>query len=310
MCRSRPLPRVILALIAAACSGSDSPTQPTPPTPPPTQPPPTPTVGVISVHVATVGPAPDRDGYSVLLDGATVGAVTSQGALVLSAIPSGHHAVGLGNIAPSCDQHAGGPSELDMAGGDTTVVSFTVQCAGVATVRVVTHTSGTPPDPDGYVVTIGPTAGRPIGIEDTVEVADLPAGFQPIILEGIATNCALASLQRSFYLPPGQTTVVTFEVNCLAPGHGSIVVSVSTNAILVPPQMTFAVELDGAHRLPVPSNGSVTYADVEAGEHSVRLVLPVYCGVGLFGGPGAALVHIDLRAGERRTVPFHVLCIG
>ena len=306
MSRSRPFPGVIFALIVAACGGGDGPTQPTPPT----QPPPSPTVGAISIHVTTVGPAADPDGYSVLLDGAAVGSITPQGALVLSAVPPGHHAVGLGNIAPSCDQQAGGPSELDMVGGDTTVVSFTVPCAGLATVRVATHTSGNPPDPDGYVVTIGTTAERPIGIEDTIEVADLPAGPHTITLEGVATNCALASLQRLFNLPPGQTTVVTFEVNCLAPGHGSITVTVSTTAILVPADMTFAVELDGAHRLPVPSNGSVTYADVEAGEHSIRLALPGYCGVGLFGGTGTNPVHIDLTPGERRTVGFHVLCIG
>jgi hypothetical protein len=307
MSRSHRLSGVVLALmITAACgSGVDGVTEPTPPLPPPT-----PNVGDISVHVSTVGPAPDPDGYTLLLDGATTGTISPQGTLVLSAVPSGHHTVALTGIAPGCDSHASGPKDVELAGGATTAVSFTVPCTGLATVRVVTHTSGAPPDSDGYVVTLGSLAGQAIGIEDTIEIVDVPAIPQQVVLGGVAANCYLAMPERRIGLFPGQTTDVTFDVSCLGPGRGSIVVTVSTTSILAPAEMTFAVELDGAHRLPVPSTGSVTYSDVEAGEHSIKLVLPGFCGVGLFGSPGTNPTHIGLRPGEHRTVGFHVLCIG
>ncbi len=296
---------VVFALITAACGGgADSITEP------PSLPPSAPTAGKILVRVTTVGAAGDPDGYAVLLDGSPVGTITPQGVLVLSVVSTGHHTVGLAGISPTCDPHAGGPSELEVRGGDSTVVSFTISCPGLATIRLVTHTTGTEPDPDGYLVTVAGVSEQPIGIEDTVELSDVPAGPRQIVLDGVAANCFPGPLQRRIDLAPGQTTVVVFEVNCLPPGRGSIVVSVHTTAILVPSDLTFAVELDGGHRLPVGSVGTASYPDVEAGSHSIRLVLPGYCGVGLFGSSGTNPVDIDLRPGEHRTVEFQVLCIG
>ena len=297
----------VLALSAAACGdGPDSSTAPTSPQPAPT---PAPSVGAIGGRAAPVGAGRDPDGYLVLLDWTAVGEIAAQGVLALSAVPPGHHTVGLAGIAPSCDPHAGGPSELEVAGRDTTVVDFTSPCPGLATVRVVTHTTGTEADPDGYVVNVA-GAAQAIGTEDTIDVADVPAGLQEITIGGLADNCFLPTPRQRINLPPGQTTVATFEVSCLRPTLGAIIVSVSTTAILFPSDLTFAVELDGGHRLPVPSKGTVSYPDVEAGRHTIRLVLPRYCGVGLFGGGGVNPVRIELQPGERRTVGFQVLCIG
>ncbi len=202
MSSSRRLSGVVLALITAACGrGANGVTDPTPPSPPA----PIPTVGDISVHVATVGPASDPDGYTVLLDGATVEPIAAQGELVLHAVQSGVHMVALAGITPGCDPHAGDPKAVKLAGGATTVVSFTVPCTGLATVRVVTHTSGTPPDSDGYVVTVGTLGDQGIGIEDTVEIVDVPAVPQQIVLGGVAANCYLATPQRQIGLFPGQT---------------------------------------------------------------------------------------------------------
>lgn len=296
---------VALTLITAACGGgADNITGP------PTPPPPAPMAGKVLVRVNTVGAVRDPDGYAVLLDGGQVGTITPQGVLVLSAVSTGRHTVGLAGIAPSCDPHAGGPSELEVRGGDSTVVSFTVPCAGLATIRLLTHTTGTELDPDGYVVTVAGVGDRPIGIEDSIEVSDVPAGPRQVILGEVAANCFPGPLPRPIDLPPGRTTVVAFVVSCLAPARGSIVVSVHTTAILAPSDLTFAVELDGGHRLPISSRGTATYPDVEAGSHSIRLALPGYCGVGLFGSSGSNPVTITLRPGERRTVAFDVLCLG
>jgi hypothetical protein len=153
-------------------------------------------------------------------------------------------------------------------------------------------------------------AQQAIGIEDTVEVGDVPTGPRVISLSGLAANCVLATPDRQLDLPSGQQADVTFDVQCPEPERGAIIVSVRTTAILVPAEMTFAVELDGGHRLPVSSMGTVTYADVEPGSHSVKLMFPSYCGVGLFGAPGTNPVQLVLTPGEHRTVTFQVLCIG
>jgi hypothetical protein len=302
----RRLPAAALALVAAACGSGAELTEP----PPTRLPPAAPMTGEISVRVLTVGPATDPDGYAVLLDGAPVGTIGPRDTLLLDAVQPGHHRVELAGIAPGCDERASGPRDVALSGGATAAVSFTVPCAGLATVRVVTRTSGSLPDPDGYVVTVGSLAQQAIGIDDTLDIGDVPAGPQPIVLGGVAANCYLETPRRQVGLEPGQTTAVTFEVSCLGPGRGSILVSVNTSAVLVPAQMTFAVELDGAHRLPVSSNGSVTYDDVQGGAHSIRLVLPSFCGVGLFGAPGSNPTRIELGPGERREVRFNVLCLG
>jgi hypothetical protein len=291
----------ILALLASACGGA--PDELVGPPPPPEQ-----TTGTIQISVTTSGPALDPDGYTVRLDGAAGQPVGAQGRLVLDDVPVGSHTLEFAGFAMGCDPLS--PLYVDLAAGDTARISLEVHCPGPATLRVITHSTGAPADPDGYLVHVSIAPDRAIGIEDTIDIADLPPGSQSVTLSGLAPNCTVAAPERILYLPGGQTTTVTYQVDCTAPDAGIVVVSVSTVSINAPAALTFTAVLDDLHSLAVASTGTATFRDVTPGVHSVRLRLPFYCGVGLFGASGTNPVRVTVLPGAIQNVQFNVLCIG
>jgi hypothetical protein len=299
--RPLDLGATVLTLLGGACGGG--PDAGTAPSPPPEQ-----TTGTIQVSVSTSGPAVDPDGYTIQLDDARSRPVAAQEHLVLGDVPAGRHTLALHGIARGCDPLS--PRSVDLAAGETARVSLEVRCPGPATLRVITHTAGAPVDPDGYLVHVPVAPEVAIGIEDTVDMTDLPVGSQPVRLLGLAAGCSVAVPEQIIYLAAGQTTTVTYDVTCIDPAVGAIVVIVSTQSINAPSTLTFTAVLDGLSSFPVPSTGGVTFYDVTPGPHTVQLRLPSYCGVGLFGTLGTNPARVTVVPGEIGTVRFNVLCIG
>jgi hypothetical protein len=299
--RPLDLGATVLTLLAGACGGGpDAGTGPSPQ--------PETATGTIHVSVRTWGAAADTDGYTVQLDGSRSQRVAAQGNLVLGGVPAGRHTLTLTGIARGCDPPS--PRGVDLAAGDTAWVSLEVRCPGPPTLRVITHTAGAPADPDGYRVRVAVAPEVAIGIEDTVDITDLPAGNQSVRLLGLAAGCSVAAAEQIVYLATGQTTTVTYEVTCINPGVGAIVIIVSTQSVNAPSSLTFTALLDGLSSFPVPSTGSVTFYDVAPGPHTVLLRLPSYCGVGLFGSRGANPAQVTVVPGQIDTVRFNVLCLG
>lgn len=304
--RSVDLLATALALLAYACTsdggaGSDPGTGPSPQ--------PAQETGALEISVTTIGPALDPDGYAVLLDGQAGQAIPTQGQLVLGHVRTGWHAVALAGIALTCEP-LDNARNVQVVAGDTARVQLAINCPGSAALRVITHTAGAPVDPDGYLVHVPVAPELAIGIEDTVELADLPIGNQPVRLSGLAANCVVATPERVLYLAGGQTITVTYDVSCTSPDVGAVLVIVSTLSVNAPANMTFSVVLDELHSLPVASTGSATFRDVTPGDHSVRLRMPFFCGVGLFGASGTNPVRVTVAPGGSQIARFNVLCIG
>ena len=80
---------------------------------------------------------------------------------------------------------------------------------------VVTTTTGSGLDPDGYTVTVDGGNARAIPITGTVTYASLSAGSHTVALSGVAANCAVSGgSSRTVTVPSGGTATATFAVTC------------------------------------------------------------------------------------------------
>lgn len=83
----------------------------------------------------------------------------------------------------------------------------------LATLKLVTHTSGTTPDPDGYRIQI--TAHPPVhlGANDSTTLDSLQYGDRVFTIDSIAPNCSIDSTVQHRYVPVGNVRF-EFDFNC------------------------------------------------------------------------------------------------
>jgi len=275
--------------------------------------------GAIAVAVATTGPEPDRNGYRVLVDGSNSRTVGVEDSTRFEQLTPGSHAVELTGVADNCAVSGGGPRRVTVVAGAIERVRFEIACAATAALRVVTHSSGSPADPDGYQLGVTGRGFRPIGANQSITMTGFLPATVSVQLTGLAPNCTVAGAgtdARRVTLVGGNTIEESFEVSCAAlpppPVDGSILVSVSTAVVNAPVPNGYTVTLDGVRPTSVPASGSVTLAHVVPGAHSVKLSgMPPWCGVS-FGPflPGTNPVPVSVTAGGVARVSFGVFCLG
>ena len=152
-------------------------------------------------------------GYHVVLNG--VGEWLPVGVndtLVIPRLLEGDDVVRLEGVASNCTVDGGVSRTVRITIGGTTDVAFSVTCVAagdVVQLTVMTVTSGTDPDPDGYLVrlqgnfiptstALAPTNGSVTFIVST-EVSFHPRNDYYLTLEGVAPNCAAdATLARAW----------------------------------------------------------------------------------------------------------------
>lgn len=105
-----------------------------------------------------------------------------------------------------------------ITGADVTNVD--VSCADLlGNLDVTTVTGGADLDVDGYILSVG-SDSQNIGINETVNLTDLPVGSYDVILSDVQSNCSVSGgSTRQVSIQDGQTASVTFNVSCnLVPG--------------------------------------------------------------------------------------------
>jgi hypothetical protein len=295
-----------LALTAAACGSGG-----TEPSPPGIEPAP---AGSLEVSVTMVGPPADPGGLEVLIDGRPRGSLDGAGRAVVAGVAPGPHTVELGGVASTCTVAGGTRRSVEVASGASTGVAFAMSCAApTGSLRILAHTLGENPDPDGYLVRLDGAGDRVLAIEGTLEVADLAAGDHRIELSGVASNCAVTgAAERMATITPAQQTTVVFDVTCeedpVPPAGAKVIVRTSSVIINAPQDLLYTAVLDGTFSLPVPASGAVTFETVP-GQHSILLRVPFYCAVGGFERQPNP-VSVTVSAGQTQIVRFGVLCIG
>lgn len=180
----------------------------------------------IAVFLTESGVHLDASGSEVLVDGTSHGTVPAGGALVVSRLEPGEHALELRGVAPNCTL-AGSPTRTaTVANAELTRVDFRAACVATSQplLRVTAPTTG--PNPDGeYTVFLhdlsfyyGPqvTALGALAAGATLEHPFTSPTHLRIELRDVATNCSVGARNPSpeGLIEWGQVLEVAFPVTC------------------------------------------------------------------------------------------------
>jgi hypothetical protein len=171
------------------------------------------------IGTTSVGPGNDPDGYTVRIDDGQSQPLGIGEGLTVPGLPPGVHSVFLGGLASNCSVYGDNPKSVTISAAYTVTAYFVVYCTHPgASVEVTTITTGSLPDPDGYLLNVSGTT-RQIGVNDTVVVENLSPTSQTVGLSDLAANCQVAgdNPQRTPVLGYGQKWQVTFEITCSGP---------------------------------------------------------------------------------------------
>ena len=187
-----------------------------------------PATGDLDVSTATTGSSLDPDGYTVTVDGTTSQVIPTNGSVTFTDLSAGDHTVELSGVAGNCTVSGGSSRTATVPSGGTASTTFSVSCASLAgSLTVTTSTTGSSLDPDGYMVTVDGTDGRPIPTNGSLTFTDLSAGDHTVELSGVADNCTVSGgSSRTATVPSGGTASVSFSVSCTAPPATRLVFTV------------------------------------------------------------------------------------
>ena len=127
-------------------------------------------------------------------------------------------------------------------------------------VQVSIATTGADLDPDGYVLVIDSTTTRPVGVNETIVVRDVPVGTHNVWLKGIAPNCVI-----NFQGPPvsvwrgdGGSPSVVFTVSCVT--RSIPVALASTQLLFVRDGRIYRTKADGTGLVALDSGETPTWS--------------------------------------------------
>jgi hypothetical protein len=266
--------------------------------------------GTLEVSVSTAGTVTDPNGYLVTVSGTNAKRVSANGTVEFKNLITGEHTVVLSDLADGCRVVGSDTQTVTLPEGSGAWAHFDVVCgegeAGTILTQVVT--SGNSVDVDGYVVTLDgdPGLSQPVSPNGSVAFTSIAPGDHSAMLSEVAGNCSLVSPNpQTVGVAADDIARVIFEVTCSAPG--SLLVQATTSGSAIDAD-GYRVVVDGeaADGQAVGPNGSVTFSDLRAGEHSVTLegVAP-NCSV-----DGANPRTVLVPEAALAATAFEVSCVG
>ena len=191
---------------------------------------PPPGAGSLRVITTTSGPDADADGYTFKVDAGASQPIGVNAQTTLTNLAAAVHSVQLAGLAGNCTVQGTNPRSVTVTGGAITDLNFAITCsATTGTIRVSVTTSGSPPDPDGYIAKLdGRDPGLAIGSSGSVSFNAVPAGNHTVALTGVAANCGVTGgPSQTTALTAGATSELSFSITCTATGIASTLEKVS-----------------------------------------------------------------------------------
>ena len=269
-----------------------------------------PVTGALSISAQTSGDDIDPDGFTATVDGRPgllVGRGDSGDSLAIVAnLSPGNHIVRLDHVEGNCAVSGDNPRNVNVVAGDTAHVSFTVGCVPrTGSIRVMSATTGSELDPDGYVVTVDAGPPQSIGVNAAVTIAVVPVGNRSILLTGVDRNCVVAPPNpRTVGVLYGDVTDVSFAVHCET---GTLIVTTATSGVDLD-QDGYRVMVSGARLdtvVTAAANGTATIARLPVGDYEMRLRgVAANC-----DRTGPDLREAAVAGGRTTTVTFGVVCV-
>jgi hypothetical protein len=173
----------------------------------------------------------------------------------------------------------------------------------VPDLQVITSTTGTDLDPDGYSLSVDGDPGRAVGVTDTLQVTGLGEGDHEVSLGGVIENCAVqGDNPRSVHIVSGGTSETNFLVVC-GPLGGTVTVTTVTTGE-EPDADGYGVTVDDGAAVPAAVNDTITISGLADGSHQVALTgIAVNCRLQQ-DNPQT----VTVAAGESVTVVFTLRC--
>ena len=200
------------------------------------------TTGSVEVVVSTTGSGLDPDGYTVQLDEGDAQPIGVNATLITTNVAPGSHTVRLDGIAANCSAPNPNPQTVAVVAGETAMAVFTVTCATTGSILVLTVTTGSGLDPDGYLVSVDGGAPQPIGINATLLIEGLAFGAHTVELSGAAGNCHIdGENPLTVNVVPINSVSPGFAVSCLA---ADALIAFNSNAFDL--EAIFTVRPDGS----------------------------------------------------------------
>jgi hypothetical protein len=260
----------------------------------------------LRVHTATSGVETDADGYRVAIDEGSGRPIGINASVEFGSLAEGSHTVELLEVAPNCAIRGPHPRAVSISSGSTADIAFDVECrASTGSVRVITRTTGSDQDGDGYVVVVNGEA-RQVDINGSITYEDVTAGETVVEILSVAPNCSAAG--QTYYqirVTGGETFEITFAFDCSPrqPDTGSLQVTTATSGPS-PDGDGYVVTVDGAAGESIAPSGSVTLTGLPLGERSVGLSeIAANCAVS-----GANPRPASVTGTELVVVAFEVVC--
>jgi hypothetical protein len=263
------------------------------------------TTGTISVSTSTSGQDLDTS-YTVTLDGGSGQSISGTGTATFNTVSPGSHDVELTNVADNCTVNETNPQTVSVTAGNTTNVDFTISCALITgDLRIITSTTGSELDPDGYTVLVSGQSSRSMTANDTTTYVDIADGVHQVELTDVAGNCSVsASNPRNVNVPANNQISTTFNVTCEATTGSIQVTTTTTGAGTIDPD-GYSVDVDGGTPMTIGVNDVVTFTSVATGTRTVTLSgLDGTCNVTSGNNPASPSV----TAGMTSNVDFTVEC--
>lgn len=261
--------------------------------------------GTIQVTTVTTGDPPDRDGYTVALDGGPGTVLGPNATVALADIPAGDHRLELAGIESNCVLAGPNPRSVTVSGGSTAQVGFELACSPPSgSIDVTATTTGASPDPDGYAISLDNGSGQPIASSGTIRFAAVAAGDHRVRLTGVSPNCHVTGENPQTVTVGTDTAPIAFDITC-EPPTGSLIL-LSATAGLSPDLDGYAVAVSGAADQLIGPNASLTLNGLPVGDVSIRLSgVAANC---TLAGDNPQIVSVT--NGGSSQVTFHVSCVG
>jgi hypothetical protein len=180
-------------------------------------------VGTVRVTATTTGAELDPNGYMAMVIGGPSRPLPVNGTATVANVREGQQMVTLGDVSSNCAIAGADTATVTVQLGVTVDVAFSVQCPASGNLRVTVLTTGTTPDPDGYLVDVQATSvnftgSLAIAPNGSVAFSGLgPAVDYRVTLRGMAANCEIVDPDvQTVAVTSGGTTNVAFDVSCAA----------------------------------------------------------------------------------------------
>jgi TolB protein len=260
----------------------------------------------LRITTNTAGVQLDPDGYTITIDAASSSTpIGTNATTTITGVTAEDHAVRLNGLAPNCSVSGPNPQFVTVGSGAVLDVLFNVTCGPTAgDIRVIAQTTGQDIDADGYTFVLDNAPVLAVPVNGAATVSGVAVGSHQGRLDGVASNCTVATPNpRPVTVVGGGTVTVTFNVSCIAVSRIQINTT-TTGADIDPNGYTItAVGPDASDDITLPATGTVTFDPLPQGTYTVALTnLAPNCEVS--GGATRTVA----ATGPTAAVSFAVAC--